>query len=173
MDFSFLKNAVTGLAGQVKDLKTSIEKLKRQREDIANAPANLNDIKAGLAAALEERRAAYLQALRLQLDFFTRKPDSVTDPEIFKRLLLVAAPEHLGITPAFKNLENGIAGLFQPELLASLNAAVDSMDWPQAGLPAAQRVKKLAELDKSIESAEKQIQELKSSASAAGITIDV
>jgi hypothetical protein len=51
-DFLGVKKAVNDLASQVKSIKAHTEKLKRKREDIANAPAAKSDIKAHLNLAV-------------------------------------------------------------------------------------------------------------------------
>lgn len=172
-DFLAVKKTVQDLAGKARSLKEKIEQLKKQREDIATAPAAKSDIKAQITQAVEERAKQYEKHFRRQMDRFVRAPARVTDPAQLRQDLLLAITPDNGQMASFYTAETGMSAIFKRLMLEGLHAQVDAMDWPEQGLPAAERANAIHELDESIAKLETELRELLGSARSAGISIDV
>lgn len=172
-DFLTVKKTVQDLASKARSLKEKIEQLKKQREDIATAPAAKSDIKAQITQAIEERSKQYEKHFRRQMDRFVRAPARAAEPgQLRQDLLLTITPDN-GQMPSFYTAEAGMAAIFKRLMLEGLHAQVDAMDWPEQGLPAAERAKALGELDTSIAKLESELSDMLGSARSAGISIDV
>lgn len=171
-DFLSIKKSVQDLSKQVSELKGRIETLKRKREDVATAPAALVDIKARVATLLEERTAVYSKGFRRQMDVFARKPERIADAGAMKQDLMMSMPPEAGQTASIFTLEMGLSALLKDEILKGLMAQIDAMDWPDQGLPFAERVQVLAKIDAEIAQLEYDLSTLNQAARSAGISID-
>lgn len=172
-DFLSFRKTVQDLASKARALKEKIEQLKKQREDIATAPAAKSDIKAQITQAIEERAKQYEKHFRRQMERFVRAPARVSDPAQLRQELLLAITPDNGQMASFYTAEVGMAAVFKRLMLEGLHAQVDAMEWPDQGLPAAERAKVIHELDASIGALETELSELLGSARSAGISIDV
>lgn len=171
-DLLSIRKTVQDLASRVRESKASIEKMKRQREDIANAPAAKSDIKAHLTQLVEQRSKIYETSFRKQMERFVRSPARINDATIMRQDLLISAAPDPGQMANMLHAEFGLSALFKEQVLKALHAQVDAMDWPVEGMPATERAKAMKDLDESISKSERELAELLSSARAAGIAID-
>lgn len=172
-DFLTVKKTVQDLASKARSLKDKIEELKKQREDIATAPAAKSDIKAQISRVIEERATQYEKHFRRQMDRFIRTPARITDAAQLRQNLFLAIPPENGQTASFLTSEMGMAAIFKKLMIDGLHAQVDAMEWPDQGLPAAERARAILELDDSISRLELELSEMLGSARSAGISIDV
>lgn len=171
-DFLSIKKSVQDLSKQVSELKGKIETLKRKREDVATAPAALVDIKARVAALLEERAAVYSKGFRRQMDVFARNPERIAAAGAMKQDLMMSMPPEAGQMASVFTLEMGLSALLKDGILNGLMAQIDAMDWPDQGLPFAERVQALGKIDAEIAQLEYDLSTLNQAARSAGISID-
>jgi outer membrane murein-binding lipoprotein Lpp len=171
-DFLSIKKSVQDLAQQVSQLKQKIEALKRAREDLATAPAARVDIKATVSALLEERAATYAKGFRRQMDAFVRKPDRIGAPGALRQELLMGIPTEAGQISNLFTLEMGLSALLKDAIHNGLMAQIDAMEWPEQGLPMAERKLALEKMDADISTLESDLNALNQAARSAGISID-
>lgn len=172
-DILTVKKTVQDLVSKARSLKDKIEELKKQREDIATAPAAKSDIKAQISREIEDRAAKYEKHFRRQMDRFVRAPARIADGGQLRQDLFLAITPENGQAASFLTAEMGMAAIFKKLMIDGLHAQVDAMEWPDQGLPAAERARSILELDDSIGRLERELSELLGSARSAGISIDV
>jgi len=173
LDFLSLKKSVTAFAGQIKSLGRQVEQLKRQREDIATAPPALQDVVGAYARELDARRASFRSGFARKINYFHGQPGQIAAPlPLGNNSLLALAAENYSTAP-YQALENGLAVVLGDQILRALTAELEALDWSKAGLPWAERRKRIAELDANISALEKELAELRTSAQEAGIIIDI
>jgi hypothetical protein len=66
----------------------------------------------------------------------------------------------------------GLSSLLKDGVLNGLMAQIDAMDWPDQGLPFAERVQVLGKIDAEIAQLENDLSALNQAARSAGISID-
>lgn len=172
-DFLSLKKSVNAFAGQIKGLSRQIEQLKRERENIMTAPPALQDVVEAYKRELDVRRNAFRDGFARKINYFHAKPALLERPRpLGDSSLLALASENYSIAP-FHLLENGLAVVLGDQILRALTAELEVLDWSKAGLPWAERRKRIAEMDAQIARHEKELAELRTSAQEAGIIIDI
>jgi cell division protein FtsB len=174
-DLSFIKKSVASLAQQVQQLRTDIEKLQREREDILTAPATRDDIKTMAAAWCEERSAKYGVLLRGSLQVFIRKPALMQDrAKVAERMTCFGSVGQLnGIIPGPGLTDMAMCALLGPALVKSLHATIDAMeDWPANALPMAGRSERVDALDKKITKLTREESDMVAEARAAGVIFE-
>lgn len=173
-DLLGIKKSVGALSEQLRGRRNKIEELKRQREDVATAPAALEDVRAAYVAAVEERRASFRAGLASTVDSLRARPDLLAQPGRVRRgaLLFLASENYSSPEPAAL-VENGVMALFSEQVIQALSSELEALDWSGAGLPMVKREKKLAELDAEIAKLELEFSGLLAEARSAGIVIDV
>lgn len=172
-DFLSLKKSVNAFAGQIKTLSRQIEQLKRERENIVTAPPALQDVVGAYERELDARRKSFRDGLARKIDYFQGQPGQLENPlPLGSSSLLALAHENYSIAP-FQVLENGLAVVLGDQILRALTIELEALDWSKAGLPWAERRKRIADMDAQIERLEKELADLRTSAQEAGIIIDI
>lgn len=167
-DFLNLRKTVDSLVGNVRDVRAKLETLRRQREEIAVAPATREDVIAILHARIDAGARSYLKNLDLVVAPVINKAHR-GNAENFTHSIL-AAPES-GQAPDLKCLESGLFFALNQQMKEAITRAVSQIEWPGSAVPLATRSKQLEKLDAEIAVLEKEEGELTQHANEAGITI--
>jgi hypothetical protein len=164
---------IRGLASQVRKLRGDIEKARRRHDEIANAPASREDVKAALRTYIEQGADRYTVLAQRALAPLVRKPAMLADNDrVAGAFGLVAATAPQG-APTPRGFDMLFAAVAADLTIAALDRAIDAMTWPPGeGLPLAQRAVELAKLEKSIDDMERQEAALRTEARAAGVILE-
>lgn len=175
-DFLGLKKTLSDVAGQVSELRSQIEKLQRQREDIATAPATREDVKAMVTSWVAGRSAEYVKRLQFNMQEIVSNPSDFQDENAVNgRMTLFGRTRQqggLGMFPGPELEDMAICCLMGPALVKSLHETIDSMDnWPKGGIPMRDRAKEIQKLDEKISRLVEQESSIVSAAADAGVRI--
>lgn len=175
-DFKSIKKSLQGVAAHVREIRKEIEKLKREREDVACAPASREDVKKMTLAWMDLRAADYQDKLRVTMGEAIKRASSSQPGEGVgpQAMTLVGAWHQIGgVAPGPVSVDGALCAFFGQTLADSVCKVIDQMKWPAAeGLPLAERAKKLASLDQKIDALVAEERDLVSSARSAGITLE-
>jgi hypothetical protein len=176
-DFLNLKKTLGNIVNELAGIRSQIEKLQRQREDIINAPATRDDVKAMIEKWTSGKSAQYILRLQFNLQMLITNPTKLTDETcIEQRMTLFGKSRQTGEHSMFPGPEledMAICCLMGPTLVQSLHTAIDAMDnWPVGAIPLEGRDKKIRELDEKISKLVKQDVALTDSAQEAGVHLD-
>lgn len=173
-DFFQLKKSIQDFGDQVKKQRAAIEQLQRKREDMACAPAAKSDVKAIFDAWISGCVEEYEENLTRQIAPVLRKPHNYQDPKSHSamQLAVLAVQPGVGSPASARSIDRALMALLGPQLRTELFKLIDAMEWPDEGLPMAERIKKLAEMDASISALQKAEAELVQHAAQARIVID-
>jgi hypothetical protein len=175
-DFLNLKKTLANFAGELVNLRSQIEILHRQREDIVNAPATREDVKAMVEKWASGRSVEYVKRLQFNMQEFVTHPKKLQDAQaIDNRMTLFGKSRQqggLGMYPGPELEDMAICCLMGPSLIKSLHAAIDAMEnWPTDSMPMNGRAKKISELDDKLAKLVQQESSLVSAATDAGVHI--
>lgn len=175
-DFFSLKKTLANFAGELGGLRSQIETLRRQREDVVNAPATREDVKAMIETWAAGRSAEYVKRLQFNMQYLVTHPKNLQDAQVVNsRMTLFGASRQLGGLGMFPGPElddMAICCLMGPTLIKSLHAAIDAMeDWPKGSIPMSGRAQKISELDGKIAKLVQQESSLVSAAQDAGVHV--
>jgi len=163
-DFSAIKNALKNVGDEHQKLLTKLEKLKRERDEVAASPIPKNELKEKIVGLLDSVSNNYPKQL---LNDFRHQVvgEPMTHPEIrIGNILRNGTGNSVSA--------NTLLYLLRDQIAEGIKRAVDEMPYPgPEGLPTAEREAKLADLDKQIEKAETELQKLTSQAQAAGVEL--
>lgn len=175
-DFLSLKKTLANFAGELGDLRSQIENLQRQREDIVNAPATREDVKSMVEKWAAGRSVEYVKRLQFNMHEFVADPKNLQDAQaIDNRMTLFGKSRQMGALGMFPGPEledMAICCLMGPSLVKSLHAAIDAMEnWPAGSMPLNGRAKKIGELDDKLAKLVQQESSLVSAAADAGVRV--
>ena len=175
-DFLSIKKTLADVGKQVSDLRSQIETLQRQREDIVSAPATRADVKEMVAQWVERKSTEYMRRLEFNLQEFVTHPKNLKcEKTVGHRMTLFGTTRQLGALTMFPGPEledMAICCLFGPALITSLNTIIDAMEnWPAGGIPMRERGKKIKDIDAQIDKLMSQESALVSAAQEAGVQI--
>lgn len=176
-DFLSLKKTLANFAGELGDLRSQIENLQRQREDIVNAPATREDMKAMVEKWAAGRSAEYMKKLGATIKGFAIDTGRLqVEQEINRSMTLFGTTRNLyplGMHPGPELDDMAICCLMGTSLVKSLHAAIDAMEnWPAGSMPMSGRAKKIGDLDEKIAKLVQQKSSLVSAAADAGVRVD-
>lgn len=164
-DFLKIRTAVDDLASQLTRLTDEIEQLKRTREDIESAPLPKTDVVARLHTSIDTLANAGRENMK-GLQRLITDAQAPTPGEI----LPVLGFDQSGQWDSRKISPENLALLLGEQLKVGIAAAVGSMPWPDGvGLPLAERLRKLADIDAKIGKAEGELRSLRELADNAGL----
>lgn len=175
-DFLSLKKTLANFVDELGGLRSQIEKLRRQREDLINAPATREDVKAMVERWAAGKSAEYVKRLRISVQSFINKPVQLLDAQaVEKRMtLFVKSGQQFGagIFPGYELEDQAICCLLGPALITSLHAAIDAMEnWPEGSIPMSGRAKKISDLDDKIAELSQKESVLVNAAKDAGVHV--
>lgn len=171
-DFLGIGKSLRDFAGELQSIRTEIETLSRQTEDIQYAPAH----KADVLHAFEIWAAA--NAKKYQVHFQSVISGLRNDPRVLGDSLVVSRflsarevlPQPSIHTPISRDVQ--MCGLLGAAGFVSLmKAQLDLMDWPTEGLPMVEREAAIAPLAQRIKKLKAREAELLQSAEKAGLSV--
>jgi hypothetical protein len=168
-DFASIRRSVLGLEDQLKKMKNDILDLQRKREAMLSAPANKVDVKNMLSGWVRNSGEVFRQTLGVTLKDFVRNPRNMTPQRLAGMVSVAGAAQPLGDALRPKDVDQALCALFGPLLDTALLKQVDLLDWPDEGLPLAQRTIEAEKLNQGIAQLEKEYSDLIDGAESAGI----
>lgn len=168
-DLQKIKRAISGLGAENKKLANEVETAKKRREELIALPRSKEDLADVVDGWLIGQRGVFMEALQRNVNYLIQNPDTTLASETDLRIF--SNTDALGMTyPRDGNL----LGLLAPLIRESLRDAISELpNYPQeTGAPWVQREKEITKLDKSIGDLEGKIENLKTSASEAGISLN-
>jgi hypothetical protein len=174
-DINPLRKSIAELSGQVRELRQTIERKRREREDIATAPPSFEDVYDVFVGWMDRTRDDYLKRLRFTWGSAFASVEALQNPEqVTRRMTLAGKTKHVGGLGG--DLGSDVDGIlccfFGDQVREALKKAMLSDAWPAGGLPIKQRAAKLKELDAELERLTRKHDELTAAANNAGIRID-
>jgi hypothetical protein len=173
-DFGSIKKSLQGVAAHIKQVHKEIETLKREREDIAGAPASRDDVKQMVRQWISQRAAVHQKRLAVTMHNMITNTSDLLSNNGAPEMMTVAGAYHKigGVAPGGEAVDGAMCAFFGPALADGLCKMVDTMEWPAAeGLSMAERTRKLEGLDARIATLTTEADEMTRSARAAGIVI--
>lgn len=164
--------SLKGFATELRQIRTDIEKLERQREDVLYAPTCRADVAAALTSWATRRSADYTAYLGKALKQLQDVPGVAGDPlQVDQRM------RDWGLTGDHReayhsDIDRALAGLFGNLLAESLQKTIADMPWPEAGLPQSERAGAVAVIDAKLSKLRAAELKLVASAEAAGISVE-
>lgn len=176
-DFLNLKKTLGDIVNQMSDIRSQIEKLQRQREDIINAPVTREDVKAMIGKWANKKSAEYLLRLQFNLQpLITDVANMASEEKVEQRMTLFGKSRQHGEFSMFPGPEledMAICHFMGPALVQTLHASIDAMtDWPAGAVPLKGREKTIQDLDEKISKLMKMDTSLTDSAEEAGVRLD-
>lgn len=176
-DFLNLKKTLGNIVNELAGIRSQIEKLQRQREDLINAPATRGDVKVMIEKWATGKAAEYVRYLMFNMQELVTNPKAMQDASsIEARMTLYGKSRQIGefgmmFSPELS--DRAICCLMGPALVQSLHATIDAMDnWPVGAIPLEGRAKKILDLDEKISKLVQQDASLTDSAQEAGVRLD-
>ncbi len=176
--FSDLASVLAGARDHASKLRSRLEKLRQERDEILAAPACRADIKALYAAWFERRRQEYRQALGAHIAGLISKParfmaDTASTDVLDRRLSVLAVGPNSANPATPRSIDSAEAALFGEEMQRAFFDVIDSLDWPgPEGLPMVERTKRVAELDEQIAKLQTELDEVARAANAVRVELD-
>lgn len=169
-NFDSIKKAIQSIGSESARLQNQLEKLKQQREDVANAPMPRSELVSLLCAEVDVEAAKYPEALEGHAGRMRDNPgknhrESITEMRLF----------HCwhGMTDKTRPNFAALAYLLGDQIKARLADAVNELEYPgPEGLPSAERQSELSSLDTQIEDLEKQLFRIREQTEAAGLVVN-
>lgn len=162
-DFAAVTDAVAKLQGRRRELEDTIERARRERDEIISAPASNADVIADINAALDREQERAPDQFKNLIDNLRnmgiRDPDRNFDPWSY-------------LYQRHEKIAHALVPLLAQQIREALAKLVSAQPEPEGvGLPYAERVKKVAALDKQIDQAEAELAELREHAKRAGVNL--
>jgi hypothetical protein len=138
-DFSSLLRGAQDFVNTVKTVRSQIESLKQQRENVLAAPAARSDIKAMYLRWIDDCAGKHREMLQHHMAGVLRKARQCDD------LKSVTAGNLIGVASIGRNSANGpdpktvdivLMAMLGDQAKKFISAAIDALDWPaDEGLP--------------------------------------
>lgn len=167
-DFSSIKKSIASIGSEATKLRTELEKARREREELAAAPITREELTDALCDWIDRIGESYPRHLVSTVshirDHAEINPQSLTVPPAL--LTVHGGGSSPQVQPA------ALCFLLADVLKDGMRRAVEALPYPTApGLPRAEKVEKLAALDKQIAKLEADLLELRNDAEAAGVSL--
>lgn len=161
--FDALRKTIADLGSESGKIRRKLESLRQEREEV-EAIARPKEEAILVAHMMIDEEASYNRpkmAERLSI-----LQSHGTPPERFNLFNLLTLDSR-------EDISRGLSVLMQGELKAALAAAIEQAHWPKNTMTAQARDAKLKQLDKAIESLEKDLADLVREAHRAGVSLNV
>lgn len=151
-DFGKFTSALTGFSRTLQDVRSKIELIDRQIEDVAFAPVAKSDIKAAMATWLDSRSDRWRNAFAEKMGAMANQPESLGGgdhavfAEFMRRSSLPVISEHNGYFHP-DGVQDMLAALLGKQMVEHVNRLVDELPWPEGGISASERIERLAKLN--------------------------
>lgn len=173
MDWAKIKTAITGIGEHMNGLRTELETLKRQREELAAAPGTKGDVIALFHANIDETAAKYTGRLQRVIEqSLGHGTDMHNGPDGRPQLGPLTLGRANAATPCTPHdIESSLFFVMGPTMKTAVADAINAMPWPADAQPLAGRAAEIAKLDKKIAALEKSEQDLRHDAASAGVIV--
>jgi len=170
----FFKKALGDIKSSYRSKVDKCEALKREREELAVAPATREEHIEYLHAQVDRDASAYTKklhdSLRSNLDFL--RSDSQGPGGEPSRASIFTARRHPEVPPTLADVEMCLCYFFPDEIKKSIASAIQAMEpWPNSQKPRKGREAKLQKLDKEISALEAEIKAMKIEAAESGVML--
>lgn len=169
IDFNFLRKTREELEKKRAAMDAELEGIRRQRDRVLSTPGSKEDLKAMLGDWVSSNEKKYRQSLRETLMKFTRNPRNMTAQELVGIMGLAGAPQVYGESMRTQDIDQALCGLFGPLLKNALAEEIDSMEWHEGSMTAAERQAQAERLSERIEHLQNDINKLDAAAEEAGV----
>ena len=149
-------------------LREKLATLKNERDQVTAAPMARVDYETLLLKGIDSEADLYRAALFKRHNYMLTSPMK-KEYDVGRRHLYGGGLSHVGI--AFQEsgnplgvglgLQSFLCFAFCDQVKAAIKSALDGRDWSAAGLPLAERKTRIAQLDKEIAAADRELKELK------------
>lgn len=158
-DLRGVRELLSDLDRQGRELRTATEEAKREREELASLPLCREDVLDTWNAAIDHWRSQAGALLQPAFQSIAARPGKDRENRL----------QHVPVLPD-RDLNLFLLALIPRELKENLREIVDTMaETSNAGPPWRERQKRLAELDKQIEEHDKALQELRREVEGSGL----
>lgn len=164
-DFNPLKKMLSDASSQIRARQVELEKLQRQREDVAAAPASREDAIKALHGRIDAEADKHMSIVAKALLPLIVKGD----PSRFRDSPILAAVKP-DSAPSPLTLEAGLCLAMGEQMKAAVSRIIDGMEWPSGAIDHADKEKRVSELDRKISEIESELSQLVHSARAAGVS---
>ena len=144
-DFLKLKTDIASIGAQARKLRGQIEQKKQERENLQSLPLPREDLKARLCSMVDKQGAAYPEKLQMALRGLLCKPLHDYENSFLDLVATTGASVIPGTIPKVNMM-----WFFGETIKDGLSRAIDTMDYPKAGPPLAERQPRIDALDKEI-----------------------
>lgn len=151
-DFGKFTSALTGYTETLQDVRSKIELIDRQIEDVTFAPVAKSDMKAAMVNWLDSRRDRWSKAFAEKVGAMANQPetfgcgDHAMFAEVMRRGPLPVISEHNGHFHP-DGVQDMLAALLGKQMVEHMNRLVDELPWPEGGISASERIERLAKLN--------------------------
>ncbi len=166
-DFLNLKKSIEGISQRYRDLCNEVNIAKRESTAVQSARANRKDIIQTVSQWVDGSAAKFAPAVIAQ--FSTNFYDDGRLPPYGGGFLGLIGHE-AGALPTH-GVDVCMCAIFGDQIKQAIFAQIESMPWPNEGLPASERAAKLAELQSRISKLQTEVKTLRDSAEKAGIEL--
>ena len=175
-NISLFKKSIGDFAAQLRAVRRQIEELQQLRENVTNAPSTREDVKSMVAAWAARKSDEYILRLRFNMGRFVTNAMALQDPaEVERGMTLYGKTRQLGgahtMFPGPELEDMAICCLLGPQIVKTLHAAIDAMDWPSNSQPLADRARKISDIDARLSKLIQEEQDLVSAAAEHGVQI--
>lgn len=169
-DFTLFQTEANKLRKKISELKDTLEKDKRRREDLMTLPLCRSDRIALLDAWVDQHVKNYPAALQPALDGAFGSPDIPNTPGNLVELFTVTA--HVGFTGSLSHLQKALFFYFPDAFKAGFRRAIEAMPPNEnEGPPMVDRRIEIEKLDKAIARTEERLSSLANAATDIGLNI--
>lgn len=166
-DFSPLKKLLSDAGEQMRTRQVQLEKLKREREDIAAAPTSREDVIRALHDRIDKAADTHMDIFASAMRPLILKGDTAR----LDAPLPIVATAKSGSAPTPASIEAGLCLVMGDQMKAAATRIIEAMEWPSGALDDAVKQKKILELDSKISGMEAELTALVNSARAHGVSI--
>lgn len=176
-DFGKFTTALTGYTETLQTVRSKIEQIDRQIEDVTFAPVAKSDIKAMFSAWLDSRRDRWCKAFTEKIGTMAHKPerfsggDDAAFAEMMRRAALPTWSEHNNHFHP-DGVQDMLMGLFGDQVSEHITRLVDELPWPEGCLTAGERIERLAKLNAQREKLVADERDLVATAERVGLSAD-
>lgn len=172
-DFASLMRPLQGLKSRAGALGEEITALNALRNRVQSAPATRADVKAMLAHWVDAKAAGFAGSFAATIREFVNRPALMQGHgRVHQVVSLISRASMAGDTES-SQLDRTMCALFGPQVKQALIAVVDAMEWPEEGLPLAERAKEIDRIDQLLEKLQGELAGLTRQAAAAGINLGI
>ena len=166
-----IKKNVDSLQDEVDSENKALREAEAQRLKLINAPVPKDDLKLVVRQVVDNASRGFNEGLRAALLPFLHEGAALQQPARVDTLGVAGLGRRRDETTSLRQVDQLLCGLFGAQVTDALIKAVDAMDWPNDGLPYAQRAAALAKVDGDIFKIRARIRALYEQAESVGVSL--